>query len=93
MTEFDILGAFSYIWRSKNRTDLVLYLADTIKMPSEIAKHMNIRINQVSAILKDLKNENIVVCLNESEKKGRLYELTPKGKETYKYILKNMEQN
>ena len=42
---------------------------------------------------KKKKNENIVVCLNESEKKGRLYELTPKGKETYKYILKNMEQN
>lgn len=58
-------------------------------MPSEIAEEMNLRINQISAILSDLKKENIVVCINEEEKTGRLYQLTPEGKEAYNMIKTN----
>ncbi len=91
MNKTELLDGLSYTRRSKNRTNLVLYLSYTVKMPSEIANHMNLRINQVSAILKDLKKENIVVCLNEQEKKGRLYKLTPKGKEIHEMIVKNID--
>ena len=58
-------------------------------MPSEIAEEMDLRINQISAILSDLKKENIVVCINEEEKTGRLYRLTPEGKEAYNIIKTN----
>lgn len=58
-------------------------------MPSEIAEEMNLRINQISAILSDLKKENIVVCINEEEKIGRLYKLTEEGKEAYNMIKTN----
>ena len=87
----DYLKSLSYVKRSKNRIAVVKSLGETIKIPSDIAKEMNLRINQISAILSDLKKEEICICLNESDKVGRLYQLTPKGHEVYKFIQK-MEQ-
>ena len=52
---------------------------------------MDLRINQISAILKDLKEQNIVICLNEDDRTGRLHQLTPKGLKAYKF-LKEMEK-
>ena len=52
---------------------------------------MDLRVNQISAILRDLKQEKICICLNESDKIGRLYQLTPKGLEIYSF-LKEMEK-
>lgn len=87
--EEDIIKTISYIKRSKNRLKVVYIIGDSFKMPSEIAEEMNLRINQISAILSDLKKENIVVCINEQEKTGRLYQLTPEGKEAYDIIKSN----
>lgn len=52
---------------------------DTIT-PSEISKKTGIRLNHVSMFLKELKENNLVKCLNEDARKGRLYELTELGK-------------
>lgn len=49
-------------------------------MPSEIAEKTGIRLNHVSAFLKELKEYDIVECLNEDNKKDRLYQLTGLGK-------------
>lgn len=85
----DTIHKVSYIKRSKNRLKVVHIIEDSFKMPSEIAEEMNLRINQISAILSDLKKENIVVCINEQEKTGRLYKLTDEGKEAYTIIKIN----
>lgn len=89
MSEKEIIRKISYIKRSKNRLKVVYIIGDSFKMPSEIAEEMDLRINQISAILSDLKKENIVVCINEEEKTGRLYQLTPEGKEAYNMIKTN----
>lgn len=89
MSEKEIIRKISYIKRSKNRLKVVYIIGDSFKMPSEIAEEMNLRINQISAILSDLKKENIVICMNEEEKTGRLYQLTPEGKEAYDIIKSN----
>ena len=89
MSEKEIIRKISYIKRSKNRLKVVYTIGDSFKMPSEIAEEMDLRINQISAILSDLKKENIVVCINEEEKTGRLYQLTPEGKEAYNMIKTN----
>ena len=85
----DTIHKVSYIKRSKNRLKVVYIIGDSFKMPSEIAEEMNLRINQISAILSDLKKENIVVCINEQEKTGRLYKLTDEGKQAYTIIKTN----
>lgn len=56
--------------------------------PSEIADENNIRITQISAALRDLKEKELVKCLNENIRKGRLYEITDLGL----MILKTLKQ-
>lgn len=85
----EIIQKISYIKRSKNRLKLVNILGNSFKTPSEIAKEMDLRINQISAILSDLKKEDIVVCMNEQAKTGRLYKLTEEGKKAYNIIKTN----
>ncbi|ADC46788.1 hypothetical protein mru_0937 [Methanobrevibacter ruminantium M1] len=85
------MKAVSYIKRSNNRYVLVMNMNGKFKMPSEIASEMDLRINQISAVLSDLKKEDIVTCINEEEKVGRLYKLTDKGLEAYKVIKTNEE--
>ena len=96
MKEFDYqeyIESLSYVKRSKNRISVVKSLGETIKIPSDIANEMNLRINQISAILSDLKKEEICICLNEDQKVGRLYQLTPKGLEVYKFLLEMEKEN
>ena len=89
MKENEIIHQVSYIKRSKNRLKVVYIIDDSFKMPSEIAKEMDLRINQISAILSELKKEDIVVCINEHEKVGRFYKLTDTGKEALTIIKEN----
>ena len=57
--------------------------------PSEIAKYSGLRITQVSNALRDLKQRDLVVCINEEAKKGRLYHNTELGLEILEMIEKN----
>lgn len=82
----EIIDGIAYIKSSKNRYKVVESLKNEIKIPSEIANETGIRLNHVSTLLKDLKNENIVECLNEDFKRGRLYNLTDKGNKAIEFI-------
>ena len=55
-------------------------------MPSEIANDINIKTSQVSAALSDLKKKELVICVNEEVRKGRLYKCTDLGKEIIKRL-------
>ena len=50
-------------------------------MPSKIAKDTDIRINYMSNTLRELKEQELVECINPEVRKGRLYRLTDKGEE------------
>jgi len=78
--ENEIIEHVAYIKMSKNRYKVLKSLDDGIKIPSEIANETNIRLNHVSALLKDLKDHDFVLCLNENDTKGRMYILTETGK-------------
>ena len=47
--------------------------------PSEITETMNVRFSLVSRVLRELKDKDIVMCLNENEKTGKLYKLIRLG--------------
>ena len=49
------------------------------KLPSNICKENGLTSSQVSNALRDLKNKGLVICLNESVSKGRLYKCTDLG--------------
>ena len=59
-----------------------------VKIPSEIANDAEIYQNHISNILKQLKEHELVECINPEVRKGRLYRLTDKGDE----IVKNLEK-
>ncbi len=76
-----MVTGISLVKSSEYRNKIMRAIGDSIKMPSEIATATSIRLNHVSMFLKGLKENNLVECLNESSKKGRLYRLTRLGKD------------
>ncbi|WP_296805535.1 winged helix-turn-helix domain-containing protein [uncultured Methanobrevibacter sp.] len=76
----EMLGLVAYVKISSYRLKTVMSLYDSDKTPSQIAKDTGIRINHISTVLKKLKELGIVVCLNEDDKRNRIYQLTPVGR-------------
>ena len=60
-------------------SDIEIAQSVKLKPITEIAEKIGIRLNHVSTFLKELKENNLVKCLNEDTRKGRLYELTELG--------------
>ncbi len=50
-----------------------------VKIPTAIAKDSEIRPNHISKVLAELKEHELVECINPEVRKGRLYRLTNKG--------------
>lgn len=78
-----------FIKVSPARYNCITCIGRNYKMPSEIAKQTNMRITQISNALHDLKDKDIVICLNETTIKGRLYQNTELGLK----ILEELENN
>ena len=80
---YEILG---YVKVSYNRTKTLMSIGTDLKMPSEIARDIDIRTSQVSSSLSDLKKQGLVICINEEVRKGRLYKCTDLGLEIIKLL-------
>ena len=74
--KWDLIG---YIKVSQTRYLTLKTLKENFMMPSEIADTTKIQINQISKTLNGLKQRDLVICLNENTRKGRLYKATPLG--------------
>ena len=68
-----------YVKRSQYRSKILKSLEDDVKMPSQIAKDTGIVQNHISNSLRQLKEHELVECINPEVRKGRLYRLTDKG--------------
>lgn len=64
-----------------------------LKYQQNIAKDSGIRTNHISKVLSELKSKEIVECINEEARKGRLYRLTDTGKEVLESINEKEEEN
>ncbi len=82
----DIYKIVGYVMASDYRTNILKCIGKEIKIPSAITEEVGLRTNHVSNVLKDLKEKNLVVCLNEEAKKGRLYKNTELGLQILEYI-------
>ena len=77
----EMLTEISYVKISQYRTRVMKSLDGEVKIPSKIAKDSGILTNHISATLKQLKEHELVECINPEVRKGRLYRLTDKGEE------------
>jgi len=76
-----VKATIEYIEKSKYRRKVLKTLANNAKMPSEISKDTGIVQNHISNTLRQLKDHNLVECINPEVRKGRLYRLTDDGEE------------
>ena len=78
--EEELMKKRTFVLGSPYRVDVVRALkGDQFKIPSRIAKESTASANHISKILGELKKKEVVVCVNEEARKGRLYVLTPIG--------------
>ena len=87
------LAAYVLISTYRERALEVLMEHDAMT-PKYIAVHCNIRQNHISKVLSELKDKDLVVCLNPEVRKGRLYKITSLGCEVYNVlpVLKGEEE-
>ncbi|WP_410319186.1 transcriptional regulator [Methanobrevibacter sp.] len=83
----EMLTEISYVQISKYRTKVMKTLDGEVKIPSQIAKDSDIRVNHISKVLSELKAHELIECINPEVRKGRLYRHTDKGEQ----IVKNLE--
>lgn len=77
----------NYVNKSTYRTKVLKSLDTDVKMPREIAADCGILPNHISNVLRQLKEKDIVECINPEVKKGRLYRLSEDGLK----VLKELE--
>ena len=89
----ELLKLTSYVEISKYREKTLKSIGNNVKIPTNIAKDSNIRRNHISKVLSELKSKEIVECINEEARKGRLYRLTDTGKEVLESINEKEAEN
>ena len=75
-----------YVNRSQYRLKVMKCLDGEVRIPSEIANDTEIFQNHISNTLRQLKEHELIECINPEVKKGRLYRLTDKVTSVYKVI-------
>lgn len=86
MNNEEFMEILGFVKVSLYRTKTLKFIGEGLKMPSEVAKHLNIRTSHASNVLSALKKQGLVICINEKVKKGRLYQNTDLAKEILKYL-------
>ena len=89
----ELLKLTSYVQISKYREKTLKSIGDDVKIPTKITKDSGIRTNHISKVLSELKSKDIVECINEEARKGRLYRLTDTGKDVLESIKDNNQFN
>ena len=88
MNKKELYSAIGFIKISKTRQKILKCLENKYMLPSEIALKTDLGTTQVSNALSDLKKKRLVECINEEDKKGRIYEITKLGLEVLNQIKK-----
>lgn len=76
-----------YVSNSSYRVKVLKAIGKDAKMPKEIAKDSGILQNHISNVLRQLKENDIVECINPEVRKGRLYRLSDEGLD----VLENLK--
>ena len=80
ISEKELWAIVGYLEVSSARKKTIQAIGnEEYKFPSNISKETGLTSSQVSNALRDLKNKELVICLNESVTKGRLYKCTDLG--------------
>jgi hypothetical protein len=85
-----VLNIISDIKSSKYRQE-ALYIfmkSKEAKTPSKISKILGIEVSHTCKILNDLKNHELIICINEKDKKNKIHEISELGRSIGNIIIK-----
>ena len=82
------MSIISFLARSDKRVQILKSLSQGDKIPSIIGKEIGDSSHHVSKYLSSLKEKELVICLNEEDKRFRFYRITDEG-EYYLKIIEN----
>ena len=71
---------YGYVTASSYRTKALKSLDGETKIPSQIARDTGLKPNHISKTLSELKEQELIECINPEARKGRLYRHTDKGR-------------
>ena len=77
-----------FLKASRNRMMVFREIANSERTPSQLHNKLGLHFSQVSRVLKELVERDIIICLNQESRKGKLYGLTENGKEIEQTINK-----
>ncbi len=77
----DTLKTFAYITISSYRIKAIKAMQEGNETPTQIADNSDIRLSHISKVLKELKDCGVAECINEQDRKNRIYHLTALGRE------------
>lgn len=76
----ELLTLKAYVDISTYRQRVMKTLKENeVLIPTRIAKNCGLRPNHISNTLKELRQNELIECINPEVRKGRLYRLTDKG--------------
>lgn len=78
---------YSYVARGRNRKRALLTLTSPMT-PTQLAVLAKVSISHISKALRDLRETNLVECINPKEKVGKVYKRTEDGEEIAEYLKK-----
>lgn len=79
ITEDEKWELIGFVKVSNTRLTLLKALKDEFLMPKELAENTGYSTVHISQTLQDLKSKNLVKCMNEKVRKGRIYHDTELG--------------
>ncbi len=82
----ETLKVYGYVISSSYRERSVKSLKDSNKIPTDLAEDIGVRTNNISKVLRELKECGVAECINEEKRKNRVYRLTPMGEDVAKLI-------
>ncbi|MFH0701768.1 MAG: hypothetical protein V2A62_05005 [Candidatus Woesearchaeota archaeon] len=85
--EKELLINYAWIVRGKQRR-IIIKVLDRPKTPTLIKEDTNVKVSNVSDVLRAMEKRKLVKCINPKEKLGRLYELTCLGKKIREELVK-----
>lgn len=83
MTDWDLV---SFVMASEPRFQILIYLREKVRTPTELTEKMDVPISRTSAVLKDLREKDLVKCLTPERRKSKLFDITEKGEQILKHI-------
>lgn len=85
MPEWELV---SFIKASDIRFGILETLNDKVQTPTELKEKFNVPISRISSVLKELLDAELVENLTPDRRKGKMFNITSKGKKVLSDIQK-----